>query len=188
MTDAKKNSRAKIKFRFIRGFIFAVLLFAFYVPSPASGAHRYHTSLTLIDYKPVDQNIEITIKLFTHDLEKVLQNVSRKRIDLEKTPGIDKIIHKYLEENFILKNKKDEKLIFQWVGKEFDADMTLVYLETGSAESIEGFRLQNTIFFESFVKQTNLVTARFEDKKADLMYKRGDKFKEIEVIKTEEEK
>lgn len=168
----------KIKVAFRRGFVFAFLLFTFYL-TPLSAAHRYYTSLTLIDYKPEDKNIEITIKVFTHDLEKVLENVSKRRIDLEKTPGIDRIIQKYIEENFILKNKNGEKLQFRWVGKEFDADMTLVYVEAASAETIEGFQIQNTIFFESFARQTNLVTAQFNGKKADLFFKRGDKFKEI---------
>lgn len=132
-----------------------------------------------MDYKAKEKNIEITIQLFIHDLENVLERFAKKRVDVGKTPGIDKIIEKYLEENFVLKNKKDEKLKLRWVGKELNVDTAFVYLEASSDESIEGFKLQNTIFFESFAEQTNLLTARFENKKVDLLYKVGDKFKSI---------
>ncbi len=174
-----KNRQKQIKCWFGQGFIFAFLLFTFYSMPPTAASHRYHTSLTRIDYKPEDKNVEITIQLFIHDLEKVLERFAKKRIDLGRTPEIDKIIEKYLEENFVLKNKKDEKLKIKWVGKELNVDTAMIYLEVASDESIEGFKLQNTIFFESFPEQTNLLTARFENKKVDLLYKVGDKFKII---------
>ena len=174
-----KIRQEQIKFWFGRGFIFAFLLFTFYLMPLAASSHRYHTSLTRMDYKAEDKNVEITIQLFIHDLENVLERVAKKRIDIGKTPGIDKIIEKYLEENFVLKNKKDEKLKIKWVGKELSVDTAMIYLEASSDESIEGFKLQNTIFFESFAEQTNLITVRFENKKIDLLYKVGDKFKAI---------
>jgi len=166
----------------LRFLIEGSLIFAFCLPfalPPTTAAHRYHTSLTRMDYKAEDTNIEITIQLFIHDLENVLERFAKKWVDVGKTPEIDKIIEKYLEENFVLKNKRDEKLKLEWVGKELNVDTAFVYLEASSEESIEGFKLQNTIFFETFAKQTNLLTARFENKKVDLLYKVGDKFKTI---------
>lgn len=177
-----KMREKRIKFYRGRCFIFAVCLFAFGLELPAA-SHRYHTSLTRMDYKAETKNIEITIQLFIHDLENVLERFSKKRIDVGKTPEIDNIIEKYLDENFVLKNKKDEKLKIKWVGKELNVDTAFVYLETSSIESLDGFQLQNTIFFESFPEQTNLLTARYENKKVDLLYKAGDKFKTIGVNK-----
>ena len=184
---ASKDGCAPIRSAFLLigpGFIFALCLLLFAFPTQAI-SHRYHTSLTRMDYKAEDKNIEITIRLFIHDLENVLEGFAEKRIDVGKTPEIDKIIVKYLEENFVLKNKKDEKLNLKWVGKELNVDTAFVYLEASSDESIEGFKLQNTIFFESFAEQTNLLTARFENKKVDLLYKVGDKFKIISENKNQ---
>jgi hypothetical protein len=160
-----------------------LLLFGIAAFSAAGSSHRFHTSLTRIDYNAGNKNIEITIQLFTHDLEKVLERVSKKRIDLENSAETDRIIEKYLEENFVLQNQKGEKLKLRWVGKEFNIDMTIVYMEFPATESVAGYSLQNTIFFESFAEQTNLVTARYDNKKADLMYKRGDKTKIIGEVK-----
>ncbi|MDQ6788707.1 MAG: hypothetical protein M3033_18035, partial [Acidobacteriota bacterium] len=116
-----------------------------------------------------------------------LEQRAKKRIDLEKTPDTDKIILDFLNENFILKDKKGEAKKLVWVGKEVQADAVFVYVEAASGEDLEGFNLQNTFFFDFFPEQTNLVIARYNDKKADLLFKAGDKFKEIKSSKPAEE-
>ncbi len=145
--------------------------------------HRFHTSLTRIDYNAEDKNIEITIQVFTHDLEKVLERFAKKRVDFEKSDETDKIIEKYLSENFILQNQKGENLKLKWVGKELNVDAAMIYLEIPTFENIAGYQLRNTIFFESFTEQKNLVVVRFDNKKIDLLYKTGDKFKTFSEIK-----
>lgn len=150
--------------------------------------HRYHTSLTRMDYNAKEKTIETSIQLFTHDLVPLLEKRTKKKIDLEKTVDIDKLILEYLSENFILKDDKGEIKKLKWVGKEVDVDTAWVYLEIPSDKSPDGFSLQNTIFFESFPEQTNLVIARFEEKKSDLLFKVGDKIKEIKQTISSTEK
>lgn len=141
--------------------------------------HRYHTSLTRIDYNQSEKLFEISIQLFKHDLEPLLEKKYKTRVDFEKTKNIDELILNYLNEEFVLTDKNGETKKLKWVGKEMDVDTVWIYLETASNESPEGFNLQNTIFFESFPEQTNLVICRYEEKKADLKFKSGDKVKII---------
>ena len=165
--------------RFMRGFIFAFLLFTFYfLPLPAE-AHTYHTSLTRMDYNAKDKNIEISIQLFIHDVTPMLERRLKKRVDIEKTAEVDTEIFKYLGETFVFQNKKGDAQRLRWVGREFENDVVHVYVEIPFVESLEGTKLQNTIFFESYPEQTNLVIARFGEKKIDLLYKTGDKFKDL---------
>jgi hypothetical protein len=145
--------------------------------------HTYHTSLTRMDYNHKDKLVEISIQLFTHDLVPLLERRTKKRIDLEKTPDIDKIILGYLGENFILKDKSAAVKKLVWVGKEVQVDTVFVYFQAQSEEDLDGFDLRNTLFFESFPEQTNLVIARYNNKKADLLFKPGDIFKKIEASK-----
>jgi hypothetical protein len=114
-----------------------------------------------------------------HDLVPLLEKKSRAQIDLEKTRGVDEMMAKYLNEEFILTDKKGERKQLKWVGKELDVDSVWIYLETPSEESPENYQLQNTIFFESFQEQTNHVICRFGEQKTDLVFKAGDKVKEI---------
>ncbi len=137
-----------------------------------------------MDYNAKDKIIEITIQLFTHDLVPVLEiQAQQKSIDLEKTPEIDKILLSYLNENFILKDEKDSVRELKWVGKEIKSDQVFVYVEIPFESSFENLKLKNSIFFENFTEQTNLVIFHFNEEKADLLFKVGDKFKEIKPIK-----
>ncbi len=144
-----------------------------------STLHTYHTSLTRMNYNQKEKLVEVTFQLFTHDLVPMLEKRTKKQIDLEKTPDIDKSIVKYLDENFVLKDKNGEIKKIVWVGKEIKADTVFVYIEIPLSEDFGNYSLQNTLFFESFPEQTNLVIVRFGEKKADLLFKVGDKFKEI---------
>lgn len=166
-----------------RNFIATLVLFVSLVlPSiniAAAKFHRYHTSLTRMDYNAKEKIIETSIQIFTHDLVPVLEEKTKKKIDLEKTENIDKLIFDFISENFALKNEKGELMQMKWVGKEFDVDTAWVYLEIPTDKSPENFNLQNTLFFGNFPEQTNLVTARFDEKKVDLIFKVGDKSKEI---------
>ncbi|HLM60364.1 MAG TPA: DUF6702 family protein [Pyrinomonadaceae bacterium] len=172
-----------------RQLIFIYVLIAIQAASVSSfGLHRFHTTLTRIDYNAEQKLFEISIQLFTHDLEALLRKRNGKTIDLEKTAEIDKLIFYYLNENFVLTDKKGETKTLKWVGKEFDADSIRVYLETDSTESLAGYKLKNTLFFESYPEQANLVVCRYDEKKADLLFKVGDKVKEINENKTSIEK
>ncbi|CAN5170439.1 hypothetical protein BH20ACI1_BH20ACI1_18710 [soil metagenome] len=145
--------------------------------------HTYHTTLTRIDYNQKEKLAEISIQMFPHDLVPLLEKRAKKNIDLEKTSDIDSIILKYLSENFILKDKQGEIKKIVWVGKEIQADTIFVYIEIPLENDFDGFNLQNTLFFESFPEQVNLVITRINQRKADLVFKVGDKFKQIKTIK-----
>lgn len=145
--------------------------------------HRYHTSLTRMDYNKKDKVFEISIQLFTHDLVPTLEKRLKKSVNLEKKSETDKILFDYLNEKFVLKDKRDSSVKkINWIGKEIETDTVNVYLEIPSEENLEDLSLQNTIFFESFSEQTNLVVVRQVEKKYDLLFKVGDRFKEFKKL------
>ncbi len=156
--------------------IFSLLLTVNVFPSKV---HTFHTSLTRIDYNAQEKLAEISIRLFTHDLVPVLERFGKKNVDLEKTPDLDKLILKYLDANFVLKDKKGETKKLVWVGKEQQTDTVYVYLEIPMNEDFDGYTLQNTIFFDVFRQQANMLVARYNGKKADLLFKVGDREKQI---------
>ncbi len=170
-----------MKYKKILTICFSIFLIASQAGSvfPLGFLHTYHTSLTRMKYNAKEKLVEISVQLFTHDLTPTLERRAKKQIDYEKSPDIDKIIFDYLNEKFVLKDKNGAAKKLVWVGKEVEVDTIYVYVETASEVDLEKFSLQNTLFFESFPEQTNLVTARYGGRKADLLFKSGDKFQEI---------
>lgn len=165
-----------LKIQRLLGIVFLFNLLAVNV-LPAN-LHRYHTTLTRIDYNRKENIFEISIKLVTHDLILLLEK-NGKRLDLENSAVADKLIFNYLNETFVLTDKTGTIKSLRWIGKEFDADTVEVYLEADSTETLDGYKLKNVIFFDRFPEQTNIVVCRYDDKKADLLFKVGDKIKEI---------
>ena len=189
----RNNKTKRLKVYLKQTFVFAFSLYAFhftlfaFTQAPAAARHTFHTSLTRIDYNAQEKLVEISIQVFTHDLISALERYSKKNVDLEKTPDVGNLILKYLDANFILKDKNGAAKKLVWIGKEQKSDLTYLYVEIPMDGDFDGFALQNTIFFESFPKQVNLVVARYNEKKVDLRFDVGDKEKLI-VPKTQTEK
>ena len=134
-------------------------------------AHRYHTSLTRIDYNESEKLAEITIQVFTHDIEDGLTRKNGKRVTLDKTPKINEIILNYLSDRFVIRNKNDEAKKLRWIGIQQETDVTLIYVETEMPETFQGATLENGILQEVFSDQVNLATIRYDSKKNDLIFR-----------------
>ncbi len=141
-----------------------------------SSAHRYHTSLTRIDYDADEKLAEITIQVFTNDLEDALtkKNVVKTPVHLDKTPKVDELVFNYLSDRLVIKNKAGETKKMRWVGLQSENDMTLIYIETSMPEGFEGAMLENSILNDQFDDEVNLVTTRFGQTKTDLVFKTND--------------
>jgi hypothetical protein len=163
--------------RFVFGLI--VSLFIFHLSLSTAKAHTFHTTLTRIDFNEKEKLAEISIQIFNHDILPTLEKITKKRIDLEKTKDIDKLIFDYIQKNFILKDKNGEEKKLEWVGFEAEVNTIFVYIQAKIPEGLEKAKLQNSMFFEYFQEQSNLVICKVGDKKADLAFKVGDKFFDI---------
>ncbi len=165
-------------------FTFVVTLVCLNGAAIAAPAHRYHASLTRMDYNSKKKLVEVTVQLFTHDLVPILEKQNKKQIDLEKTEDIDKMLLDYLNANLVLKNKAGEQKPLSWVGKEINVDSAYIYVEIPMPEGLEKSTLKNTLFFEMFDEQTNRVTVRRDKAKTDVLFRPGDKFKDISFART----
>ncbi len=175
----RKNFETTLFLRILT--VFAVSFFVFHFSLFTVFSHRFHTTLTRIDYNEKAKIAEISIQMFTHDLNQLFESKLSKKLDLEKKDEVKKILFEYLVKNFVLKDKTDKILELRWVGIESDADSLWVYIEANMSESPENFKMQNSLFFESYQEQSNLVVIKFDGKKADLAFKVGDNYKEIKA-------
>ena len=83
-------------------------------------AHQFFISTTEIQFKPEEQRAEITIQVFTHDIDLLLENASFKTIDLgtdKESDAIDIFLANYLSDNFIIQEYR-----WSYLGKEVGDD------------------------------------------------------------------
>ena len=168
--------------RFSGAVFFGLIVFVATSAVYPGDLHNYHTSLTRMDYNEKENLFEVTIRLFSHDLDPLLAKLSAKQSGPDKTADPDKVLFDYIRENFILTGKDASVHPLVWVGKETKVDVVYVYMEIPYNGGQNDLSLQNILFFESFPEQTNYVVAHFSGAKADLVYKVGDKARELKFI------
>jgi hypothetical protein len=126
-------------------------------------SHDFHVSSTYGEFE--NQNLQFTTKVFTNDLEEAIETISQKKMALgspNQHKNAKKQVELYLQENFSLElNGLRQKL--QFVGFEVELDMTYLYFEYTFEETPKRFLIKNTLLFNSFTDQSNLVNVKMKD-------------------------
>ncbi|MED5268803.1 MAG: DUF6702 family protein, partial [Candidatus Neomarinimicrobiota bacterium] len=100
-------------------------------------AHQFFISTTDVQFKSKENRAEITIQVFTHDVNLLLENANYNTLHLgteKESDEIDIFLVNYLSDNFIIQD-----YIWKYIGKEVGLDYTIFFLE------IEQFSLSPTI-------------------------------------------
>ena len=121
-------------------------------------SHPIHSTITSFNCGKNNKNIEITMKIFTNDLEKVIREIQGPDliIDSEKSDyNIDSLIFTYIEQNLVLTIDGNRKQ-FLWVGKEIENDLTWCYLEIVNIDNFSKILIENKLFISEFDDQLNI--------------------------------
>jgi len=137
-------------------YIFMFLPFWF---SQEGKNHDFHTSLTEIHHNPKEKSLEISIRMFTDDLENALTklNNGQKVMINGVNDKANPFVERYIQQHFAVITPQRQKKPFNFIGKELEGDATWVYIEIPNCTSVNDHTLQNDIMLELFDDQTNLV-------------------------------
>jgi hypothetical protein len=137
----------------------------------SSLTHAFHTSITEMRYNPKEKSFEVSLRVFTDDLEKTLStNNQNKKFVIENTDKNDPFIEQYVRKHFVVTTPKNQKLIYQFVGKEKEGDATWIYLEMPVNEPIKGSKIQNDVLIDMFDDQTNIVNIFVNNDKKSYLF------------------
>jgi len=136
--------------------------------------HDFHTSIARIDFNAKEKTLEVSIRVFTDDLESALSkdNGGQKFVVVNNDKN-DAFVEKYIRKHFAFISSKKQKKSFAYIGKEQEADATWIYVEVPMNEPFVGFSLQNDILHELFDDQINLVNISYPQKKS-YIFKKGE--------------
>lgn len=134
---------------------------AFLFPSSANvGEHEFYVGLTDIVYNPDTERYEVTIKVFTDDLELGISTSSGKnpRIGGEtELAGADALIFDYALERFSLKSPEKDGLSLRIIGRETELDVTWLYFESEKTKPLDYLIVFNSLMMEVYSDQTHIV-------------------------------
>ena len=154
-------------------------------PSPFTlyrEAHDFHTSLTEMRYNAKAKNFEISLRVFTDDLEKVLSaNNQNRKFTLENNDKNDPLVEAYVRKHFVVTNPKNQKLNINYIGREKEGEATWIYLELPVNESIKGSKIQNDVLIDMFDDQTNILNIFIQNQKKSYLYNMRNKVFVVEI-------
>jgi hypothetical protein len=149
-----------------------VLLIIWFFCNSSTLKHDFHTSLTEISFNPKSKSLELSVRVFTDDLEAALTSFNNGQLvrieDAESV--VNPLIEQYIRKNLALVSP-DKKVKFgKFYGKEKESEATWLYLEIFDCQDIKGYTLYNSIMMELFGDQTNLVNIIYPSHKKTVVY------------------
>lgn len=140
--------------KFLALFILPLLAF--------SSFHKYYISVTEIDYLQEKKSVQITSRIFVDDFESLLRERYDESISLagkNESRTTELYIERYIKDRIKIKINGKE-VSFDFIGKEYDVDIMICYLEIIDVKSIISFEISNTVLFDLFKEQQNIVKTK----------------------------
>ena len=121
--------------------------------------HDVYLSSMEIVVQPPDRDLQITLRVFTDDLELVLQQ--QHDLELKLNPdhsasAVDSIAAIYLARVIQLKSR-DSLVTLNFLGKEYRDDLTLLYWEGQLDATTTDLQLTHRLFLDALPTQQNVV-------------------------------
>jgi hypothetical protein len=141
------------------------LLFLAFLPLLAfTAVHKFYVSATDIEYNEENRSLQIISQVFIDDMEDLLQERYSKELFLLKKgehPKADAYIEKYFKSKLLISvNGKQREL--NYIGKEYNNDQLVLYLEAENVETPKRISVENTVLSDLFPEQKNVVKVEYK--------------------------
>lgn len=121
--------------------------------------HPFFISVIDITHNPKEAAVEISVRIFTDDLEKTLQKFSGSKIDLINPSNkafVEKQVAAYLADHIVLKvNGKGVGM--QYLGYEIQQESTWSYFEIKGIQELKKIEIDCSLLHDFEKKQVNMI-------------------------------
>ena len=122
-------------------------------------SHKYYVSTSLYDFKQDSGSLQITIRVFQDDFTEIIKKKYQVDISLNNdinSSDIQPKISDYLLSNLSIYLDNNEYDLF-YLGSELKNEMIIAYLELEDFPEFKSIELKNTILFDLFETQQNII-------------------------------
>lgn len=131
----------------------------------------FFSTMTKVDYIEGAKILKFTTKINTDHISKVL------KIN-PNTTAFDAEVKKYIGQHFFL-TINGEKIPITFNASQVNGESVWVYFEASNVENIKNLKIQNTIFFEAYPKQFNVVNIAYKGQQKTMNFQKGKEIIEV---------
>ncbi len=143
-----------------------------------TAAHKFYLSVTDIEHSEKNKSLQIITKVFIDDMEDALNeryDITANLSSKNESKAADLYLEKYLKKKIQLTINGEERS-FVFLGKEFEEDLMLCYLEVEQVEKLESIEVVNSVLCDMFDEQQNILHIKANGKsKSYMLVKENDK-------------
>ncbi|MEO0404852.1 MAG: DUF6702 family protein [Bacteroidota bacterium] len=123
--------------------------------------HKFYFSHTIMEENEITGSLEITMEVFTDDLEKAIQDHGEpfRLGDERERDDANARIEEYLRTHFILETNNG-RIQYRFLGKEVENETTFCYLEVSVFQGFSMMEITNSVFHGWYPEQENRVTLK----------------------------
>lgn len=143
-----------------------------------NNAHPFYVSLCNIEHNPKTKQVEVSVKVYVDDLEKVMENETKKKLQIatpKESSETNSLVFSYLQKKIRLKvNGKAQEL--KLLGKEVDSkDQTAiwVYLYAEKVGKVKDIEIRNEVFLDVLPGQSNVTHLKVGSTKQSFNFREG---------------
>ena len=158
-----------------------ILVVIFLVVFSSFSVHKFYVSVTQVVYNEATKTIELSSRIFIDDLEKALQKKHQTKLYLD-TPKqhfeAKEFITKYFQDNFLVTiNGKPQPLVLKSLT--FENDVLIPVFTTKTIKTIKKISFKNTLLFDTYTEQQNIVHIEIKKVKKSFLSKIDDYYFEF---------
>ena len=120
--------------------------------------HPFYVSMVELNHNVKEKTAEVSVRIFTEDLENTLKKYGNTQIDLLKPANkamVDKLLNDYIQHKLQLK-LNDKPVTLQYIGYEQQMESIWTYLEVKDVASIKKVSVNCSLLYDYQDKQTNI--------------------------------
>ncbi len=153
----------------------SLLTIFFFTEMAAVSAHPFYVSLCQIDFNGQNRSLEISVKIFTDDLQTALRRRGIENLFLGgqgENPESNKYISGYLNDNLSI-SVDGKPLKISFLGKDHEDGATWCFLEVPNVGTFSNIAITNPMLIETFEGQSNLILVTLNGRTQSLLLKKG---------------
>ena len=121
--------------------------------------HPFHGSVIEINHNISDKTLEISCKIYTDDLEKILVKNYNKKVDLinpPNKPAMDSLIKKYVFSHIAIQVNRTP-VAMSYIGFENESEAAYVYIQANNVATLNKLEIRTNLMYDLFDDQVNII-------------------------------